>query len=52
MMKGFRFQVPKALVGSEGVREDGGPLFMEMLKASRIVPLMVQGLAKREVMVT
>ena len=29
--------------------EDGKPLFMEILKASKIVPLMVQGLAKKEV---
>jgi len=32
--------------------EKGKPLFMEILKASKIVPLMVQGLAKKEVMVT
>jgi len=32
--------------------ENGKPLFMEILKASKIVPLMVQGLAKKEVMVT
>jgi len=31
--------------------EDGKPLFMEILKASKIVPLMVQGLAKKEVTV-
>jgi len=29
--------------------EDGKPLFMEILKASKIVPLMVEGLAKKEV---
>ncbi|MFB0514471.1 MAG: DUF2283 domain-containing protein [Candidatus Bathyarchaeia archaeon] len=32
--------------------ENGKPLFMEILKASMIVPLMVQGLAREEVMVT
>jgi uncharacterized protein YuzE len=32
--------------------EDGKPLFMEILKASKIVPLMVEGLAKKEVTVT
>jgi uncharacterized protein YuzE len=32
--------------------EDGGPLFVEVLRASRIVPLMVQSLAKKEVSVT
>jgi len=32
--------------------ENGKPLFMEILKASKIVPLMVQGLAKKEVMIT
>jgi uncharacterized protein YuzE len=31
--------------------EDGKPLFMEILKASKLVPLMVEGLAKREVVV-
>ncbi|MEM2975375.1 MAG: DUF2283 domain-containing protein [Candidatus Bathyarchaeia archaeon] len=31
--------------------ENGKPLFMEILKASRIVPLMVEGLAKKEVVV-
>jgi len=31
--------------------EDGKPLFMEILKASRIVPLMVESLAKKEVTV-
>lgn len=32
--------------------EKGRPLFMEILKASKIVPLMVQGLAKKEVIAT
>lgn len=32
--------------------EDGKPLFMEILKASKIVPLMVQSLAKKEVVIT
>jgi len=32
--------------------ENGKPLFMEILNASKIVPLMVQGLAKKEVMIT
>jgi len=32
--------------------EKGRPLFMEILKASKIVPLMVQGLAKKEVIIT
>jgi len=32
--------------------EKGKPLFMEILKASKIIPLMVQGLAKKEVIVT
>jgi uncharacterized protein YuzE len=31
--------------------EDEKPLFMEILKASKIVPLMVEGLAKKEVTV-
>jgi len=31
--------------------KDGKPLFMEILKASKIVPLMVEGLAKKEVIV-
>ncbi|MEM3627632.1 MAG: DUF2283 domain-containing protein [Candidatus Bathyarchaeia archaeon] len=31
--------------------ENGKPLFMEILKASKIVPLMVEGLAKKEVIV-
>lgn len=29
--------------------EEGRPLFMEILNASKIIPLMVQGLAKKEV---
>jgi uncharacterized protein YuzE len=32
--------------------EDDKPLFIEVLRASRIVPLMVQSLAKKEVSVT
>jgi len=31
--------------------KNGKPLFMEILKASKIVPLMVEGLAKKEVTV-
>jgi len=31
--------------------ERGKPLFVEILRASKIVPLMVQGLAKKEVVV-
>jgi uncharacterized protein YuzE len=31
--------------------DDGRPLFMEILKASKIVPLMVKSLAKKEVTV-
>jgi len=31
--------------------ENGKPLFMEILRASKIVPLMVQGLAKKEVVI-
>jgi len=31
--------------------KDEKPLFMEILKASKIVPLMVEGLAKKEVVV-
>jgi len=31
--------------------EDNKPLFIEVLRASRIVPLMVQSLAKKEVSV-
>jgi len=31
--------------------EDGKPLFMEILRASKIVPLMVEGLAKKKVTV-
>jgi uncharacterized protein YuzE len=32
--------------------EDNKPLFVEVLRASKIVPLMVQSLAKKEVSVT
>jgi uncharacterized protein YuzE len=32
--------------------EDNKPLFIEILRASRIVPLMVQSMAKKEVSVT
>ena len=32
--------------------EDEKPLFMEILKASKIIPLMVESLAKKEVTVT
>jgi uncharacterized protein YuzE len=32
--------------------KDGKPLFMEILNASKLVPLMVEGLAKKEVTVT
>lgn len=31
--------------------KNGKPLFMEILKASKLVPLMVEGLAKKEVTV-
>jgi len=31
--------------------KNGKPLFMEILNASKIVPLMVQGLAKKEVVI-
>ncbi|MBX5328948.1 MAG: DUF2283 domain-containing protein [Candidatus Bathyarchaeia archaeon] len=31
--------------------KNGKPLFMEILKASKIVPLMVEGLAKKEIVV-
>jgi uncharacterized protein YuzE len=31
--------------------DDGRPLFMEILKASKIIPLMVESLAKKEVTV-
>jgi len=31
--------------------EKGRPLFIEILKASKIIPLMVEGLAKKEVTV-
>ncbi|HMK94633.1 MAG TPA: DUF2283 domain-containing protein [Candidatus Limnocylindrales bacterium] len=33
------------------VDDKGKPLFLEILKASKIVPLMVEGLAKKEVTV-
>ena len=33
------------------VDENGEPLFLEILKASKIVPLMVEGLTKKEVTV-
>jgi uncharacterized protein YuzE len=33
------------------VDEQGEPLFLEILNASKIVPLMVEGLAKKEVTV-
>jgi uncharacterized protein YuzE len=33
------------------IDENGEPLFLEILKASKIVPLMVEGLAKKEVTV-
>jgi len=32
--------------------EEGAPLFMEILRASRIVPLMVEALARKETIVT
>jgi len=32
--------------------KDREPLFMEILNASKIIPLMVQGLAKKEVTIT
>jgi len=32
--------------------ENGKPLFMEILKASKIIPLMVQSLARKEVTIT
>jgi len=32
--------------------KNGKPLFMEILNASKIIPLMVQGLAKKEVTIT
>ena len=32
--------------------EKGRPLFIEILKASKIIPLMVEGLAKKEVIIT
>jgi len=31
--------------------EGGRPLFMEILKASKVIPLMVQSLAKKEITV-
>ena len=31
--------------------DKGQPLFLEILKASKIIPLMVEGLAKKEVVV-
>ncbi len=34
------------------VDDKGKPLFLEILKASKIVPLMVEGLAKKEVIVS
>jgi uncharacterized protein YuzE len=34
------------------VNQKGEPLFLEVLRASRVVPQMVQALAKREVVVT
>jgi hypothetical protein len=33
------------------VDEKGEPLFLEILRVSKIVPLMVEGLAKKEVTV-
>ena len=35
----------------EMLRHYGEPLFLEILKASKIVPLLVEGLAKKEVTV-
>jgi len=32
--------------------DNGKPLFMEILKASKIIPLMVQSLAKKEITMT
>lgn len=32
--------------------EKGAPLFMEILRASKIVPLMVEAMAKKETIVT
>jgi uncharacterized protein YuzE len=32
--------------------ENGKPLFMEIIKASKIIPLMAQSLAKKEVIAT
>jgi uncharacterized protein YuzE len=31
--------------------KDGKPLFMEILRASKVIPLMVEGLARKEVTV-
>jgi uncharacterized protein YuzE len=31
--------------------KDGKPLFMEILKASKVIPLVVEGLARKEVTV-
>jgi uncharacterized protein YuzE len=31
--------------------EDGAPLFMEILRASKVVPSMVEALAKKEIIV-
>ena len=36
---------------SENFDDKGEPLLLEILKASKIVPLMVEGLAKKEVTV-
>jgi uncharacterized protein YuzE len=33
------------------VDDKGQPLFLEILKASKIIPLLVEGLAKKEVVV-
>jgi uncharacterized protein YuzE len=33
------------------IDDKGEPLFLEILKASKIIPLMVEGLAKKEVTV-
>ncbi len=32
--------------------KDGAPLFMEILRASKVVPSMVEALAKKEIVVT
>ncbi len=34
------------------VDNKGKPLFLEILRASKIIPLLVEGLAKKEVIVT